>query len=87
LTEKRRPALCVHPGEHLVEELDARGWTTVELAERMGNWPIDQVRGVLAGERDITQLFAWRLADALGTSASMWLKLQQGWLEWRRVDG
>jgi addiction module HigA family antidote len=69
------PALVVPPGQSIQEELDARGWTRRQLAEKMGR-PVQMVNQIITGRRRITAETALALADALGTSAEMWLGLE-----------
>lgn len=77
----RLPAEVWPPGEFIREELEARNWTTQDLAERMGgNLLIDRIaldmlilipsRNMLVGED-----MARRLGAAFGTSAEYWLNL------------
>ncbi len=80
----RRPAEAFHPGETLADELAARGHDAAWLAEQTG-YPLEQIEGMLRGERDMSQAFACQLMLVLGTSASFWLNLQDNWLSWRRM--
>lgn len=71
---KRRPT---HPGEILREDiLPATGLTQAELAEtlRVSRRTISEI---FHERRPITTDMAHRLARAFGTSAEMWLGLQQ----------
>jgi HTH-type transcriptional regulator/antitoxin HigA len=63
------------PGEFLKEELEARGWTQVELAEIMGR-PSRVVSEVIAAKRAITPETAVALGEALGTGAEFWMNLE-----------
>lgn len=63
------------PGEFLREELEARGWSQVELAEIMGR-PSRVVSEVMAGKRAITPETAVALGEALGTGAEFWMNLE-----------
>lgn len=73
--QERRPAEVFPPGEFIREELDARGWTQLDLAEILGR-PMALVNEVIAGKRGITPETAKGLANAFGTSAGYWLNLQ-----------
>lgn len=64
-----------HPGEHLRDELEARGWTQVELAERMGR-PARLVNDLCQERRSVSAETALDLARALGGPAKFWLNLQ-----------
>ena len=67
--------IAVHPGKHLVEELDALKMNAAELARRL-EMPTNRVTGILNGQRTITGDTALRLAHFFGTSAEFWLNLQ-----------
>jgi addiction module HigA family antidote len=65
----------IHPGEILRDTLAARGVTPYALAKAM-DVPLTRITAILAGRRAITADTALRLGLALGTSAAMWLGLQ-----------
>lgn len=62
-------------GEHLADELEARGWTQAEFAEILDR-PAQFVSEIISGKKEITRESAAQIGAALGTSAEMWLKLQ-----------
>jgi HTH-type transcriptional regulator/antitoxin HigA len=64
-----------HPGEFIKEELEARGWSNIDLAEIMGRHP-NQISLIVRGEQDVTPETAKQLSAAFGTSAQLWLNLQ-----------
>ncbi len=66
------------PGDYLREELEARGWTQEEFAEILGR-SLKQVNEVLQGKAAITAPFAQVIGAALGTSAEVWLKLENAY--------
>jgi addiction module HigA family antidote len=66
---------AIHPGEHLVEELEALDMSAAELARKI-HVPTNRVTQILNGTRSITGDTALRLAHFFGTSAQFWLKLQ-----------
>ncbi|WP_419838347.1 helix-turn-helix transcriptional regulator [Candidatus Poriferisodalis sp.] len=66
------------PGEYLTEELAARGWTVSQLAERMGQ-PKLVVLDILETRMVITPELAEAISAALGTSAQMWLNLEEAY--------
>lgn len=72
--EERRPAEVFHPGEHLLDELNARGWTQTEFAEIVGR-SVRLVNEIIKGKRGITPETARGFAAALGTSPEFWLNL------------
>ena len=66
------------PGEYISEELEARGWSQLDLAEILGR-PPQAVNEVIKGKRAITPDTARGLADAFSTSAQVWLNLQSAY--------
>lgn len=66
---------AIHPGEHLVEELEVLGLSAAELACKI-SVPTNRVTQILNGTRAITGDMALRLAYFFGTSAQFWLNLQ-----------
>ncbi len=76
LPEQRPP---LHPGEVLAEEfLRPLALTQVALAERLAI-PFQRVNQIVRGRRAVTPDTALRLAQLFGTSAELWLNLQQRW--------
>lgn len=65
-------------GEHLADELEARGWTQVEFAEILGR-PTQFVSEIIQGKKEITRDSAAQIGAALGTSAEFWLNLQNSY--------
>ena len=63
------------PGEYIREELEARGWSQLDLAEILGR-PPQAVNEIIAGKRAIMPDTARALGDALGTSAQLWMNLE-----------
>lgn len=63
------------PGDILRMELEARGWSQVDLAEVLGR-PVQAVNEILKGKKAITPSTARGLEDALGTKAEFWLNLE-----------
>ena len=58
------------PGEHLADELAARGWTIPQSAKLMGQ-PAHIVSGVLDAQVEITPDLAESISAALGTSTEL----------------
>jgi addiction module HigA family antidote len=69
------PAIAIHPGEHLAEELNELGMSASELARKLGV-PTNRITAILNGQRSISADTALRLAHFFGTSANFWLNLQ-----------
>lgn len=72
----KQPKNPFHPGEILREEfLEPAGITQAALAEQLG-WTRARLNELIRGKRGITAESALDLADALGTSAKLWMNLQ-----------
>jgi len=72
----RRPKNPFHPGEILLEEfLEPEGMTQAAFAKKLG-WTTTRLNELIKGKRGITAAAALDLADALGTSAKLWMNLQ-----------
>lgn len=78
----RRPAEVFAPGEFLREELEDRGWSSIDLAEVLGR-PAAAVYEIVSGKRRITPDTAKALAAALGTSPEFWMNLEATFQLWR----
>jgi HTH-type transcriptional regulator/antitoxin HigA len=63
------------PSALLKEELAARGMTQAQLARQMGR-PLQAVNEIIRGKKRITGETALQLAEALGTSADFWMRLE-----------
>lgn len=70
-------------GEHLSDELEARGWSQADFAEILGR-PPQFVSEIISGKKEITRESAAQIGAALGTSAELWLRLQDEYLLWRQ---
>lgn len=71
----RTPAEVFPPGELLRDELQARDWTQEDFAVILGRNPRD-VNDIINAKRAVTPRTAKELAEALGTSAQLWLNIQ-----------
>ena len=75
----RQPANPFHPGEILLEEfLQPAGITQTAFAEQLG-WTRARLNELIRGKRGITADAALDLAEALGTTAKLWMNLQATW--------
>ena len=72
---ERRIAEVFHPGEFIKEELEARGWSQLDLAEVLGRDAI-LVNQLIKGKRSISPETAKGLGDAFQTGAQYWLNLE-----------
>lgn len=71
-----QPKTPIHPGEILLEEfLEPAGITRTEFARKLG-WTRARLNELIKGKRGITADAALDLAEALGTSAKLWMNLQ-----------
>jgi HTH-type transcriptional regulator/antitoxin HigA len=67
--------LAIPPGELLAEELEVRGMTQSELAERMGR-PRQAISAIVNGKKAITAETALQLEEVLGIEAHLWIGLE-----------
>jgi HTH-type transcriptional regulator / antitoxin HigA len=74
-TERTWSDVAIPPGEVLAEELLARGLTQSRLARLMRR-PLQAINEIVRGRKRITGATALELADALGTSAELWIRLE-----------
>jgi addiction module HigA family antidote len=81
---KRPPT---HPGEMLVEEfLKPLKVSQSDFARRLGvSFP--RLNDIIHARRSVSTDTALRLARVLGTSAELWLNLQQAWDLWHATHG
>jgi antitoxin HigA-1 len=71
-----RPRNPIHPGKILLEEfLVPKGISQRAFAEEL-NWTPARLNELIKGKRGITADAALNLAEALGTSAEVWMNLQ-----------
>ncbi len=68
-------SLAIHPGEHIADELAAHGMTAADLARAMGV-DADRVSRLVNAQVAVSGDTAIRLAEAFGTSAEFWIRLQ-----------
>ena len=72
----REPKNPCHPGEMLLEEfLQPLDITQAAFADRLG-WTHAKLNEIIHGRRGVTADAALDLAQALGTSAKLWMNLQ-----------
>jgi HTH-type transcriptional regulator/antitoxin HigA len=70
-----RPEEVFPPGDFLREELEERGWSVLDMAAITGK-SVRTIRGIINGTRAISPETASAFANALGTSAEVWLNLE-----------
>ncbi len=72
----KQPKNPFHPGEMLLEEfLEPMGLTQADFAKKL-KWTKAKLNELIKGKRGITADTALDLAEALGTSAKLWMNLQ-----------
>ena len=72
----KQPKNPFHPGEILLEEfLRPSGTTQTAFARKLG-WTPARLNEFIKGKRGVTADAALDLAQALGTSAKLWMNLQ-----------
>lgn len=74
--EELRPAYAIHPGEMLLDEIEARGMSQTELGQLIG-YKKSQLNEVIKGKRGINAKLALLLAAALDIPADFWLNAQK----------
>ena len=74
----KAPAEVFPPGDFIREELEARGWSQRALAEILGR-PIQAINEIVNGKKRITAETAKELALAFGTSADLWMNLENAY--------
>lgn len=72
------PDWATHPGEHLAEVLEARGWTQAEFARLAGMTP-KHVSTIISGDNPVTAETAIRLERVTGMRDYIWTRLQAAW--------
>ncbi len=70
------PDVAIPPGEYLAEEIQARGISQKELANRMGR-PLNAINEIINGRKAITAETALQLEEVMPEiSARFWLNLE-----------
>jgi HTH-type transcriptional regulator / antitoxin HigA len=77
----RKPAEVFHPGEHLRDELRARGYIGISALSDVFGIYFHDIFNLIMESVDLTEEIATVLADKLGTSTELWLNLQRAWDE------
>jgi len=72
------PAIAIHPGEYLIDQLDARELKQREFANEVG-MAYSQLNEIIKGKRSITAEFAMTLEAILGIDKRYWLNLQMNY--------
>jgi addiction module HigA family antidote len=85
VTEKfsHRPDWAIHPGEIVVETMEALGLTKEELSKRAGG-AIENLDLILKEQTSITQATAEKLERGTGVLAKYWLNSQMRYDAFKR---
>jgi HTH-type transcriptional regulator / antitoxin HigA len=70
-----RPFRPIKPGEILEEELGAKEWSPVDLADIIGR-SAHEINEIIAGKKTIGLALTVVFSKALGTSADYWFNLE-----------
>ena len=70
------PSTISKPGSSILDLLEERGWTQVELSKRMGR-PINKINEIINGKISITPDTAIQLERVLGVPSSFWNNRQK----------
>ena len=79
-----RPAEGFLPGDFLDEELEARGWTQVDLASITGI-PAPRISEIVKGKTSIAVSMALAFSKAFETSPEYWVNLQSQYDLWLAI--
>ncbi len=72
---KLAPGDIFHPGEHLKDEISARGMNQQELADK-ADLSKSEISSIIHGRRNMTAMIAFKLESVLKISAEFWMNLQ-----------
>lgn len=72
------PNWATHPGEHLAEQIEARGWSQADFA-RLADLTPKLVSTIISGRNPVTPETAIKLERVLGLKAEIWTRLQSNW--------
>ena len=78
----RQPAQAFPVGEHLLEEIEARGWTLRETAAKL-DWSLNPLRLVLFERQPLLIPMAYDLMQVFDVSEDFWLNLDRQYREWQ----
>lgn len=77
--QKLTPALTIHPGDVLREELKERGLTQKELARILKIQPT-HLNEFIRGKRNLTEALAIKLEEVLGIPFNVWMNLHNSYV-------
>ena len=74
----RTAAEVFAPGEYVRDEMEARGWTEMELVHRLG-WSIGELSALFEGDLEMTPIRAQDLGHVFGMDHVVWLNLERAY--------
>ena len=92
---ERRPAEAFHPSVYIWGELAERGWTLQDLCvygecdtavDRLA-WEIYMTVGPEQPDLYMGEGGAAQLAEAFGTGAEVWTRMEESWRAWYTTQG
>lgn len=92
VSDSRWPAEAFSPGQFLEEEMEARGWSSLDVARRMGGdvahdqLVVDTVIAIRKPGCIISPSLAGRLGQAFEVSAQFFLSLDRVWQAWAKKN-
>lgn len=81
----RKFAEIFPPGEFIKDELEARDWSQIELAEIIGRQP-SVISELIVAKRAISPELAKELAATFETSAEYWMNLENAYQLWKAKE-
>ncbi len=90
MTNPRIPTEAFSPASFMLDEIEARGWTLDDLAERMGGHVAENLGCLAFLMTEDPRLRLGKVADqlgkAFGTSGEVWRNLEDSWLRWKAAE-
>ena len=85
-TNTNIPAFATHPGEILLDEIEANDFSQIDFAKMIG-YSRSQLNEIIKGKRNINADLALLLEKTLGVDAEYWMEAQKNYdLDKARID-
>lgn len=85
-TNTNIPAFATHPGEILLDEIEANDFTQIDFAKMIG-YSRSQLNEIIKGKRNINADLALLLEKTLGVDAEYWMEAQKNYdLDKARIE-